>query len=73
MRKPVYAICEQQRCRSASAHTRSLINAFVIRYLDIVNKYPMTTNKPIITSRISKPMKGRGFTEPFNRFTFRAW
>ena len=44
MRKPVYAICEQQRRRSdcyannkgadQPAHPRSLISAFVVHYLD---------------------------------------
>ena len=34
MRKPVYAICEQQRRRSA--HSFSLISVFVIRYLDSI-------------------------------------
>ena len=33
IRKPVYAICEQQRRRSA-AHSRSLISTFVFRCLD---------------------------------------
>ena len=33
MRKPVYAICEQQKRRSACASAH-LISAFVVRYLD---------------------------------------
>ena len=42
MRKPVYAICEQQRRRSVCAsmqsdqHPRSLISAFVVRCLDSI-------------------------------------
>ena len=35
MRKPVYAICEQQRRRSTE-HPCSLISAFVVRCLDSV-------------------------------------
>ena len=34
---------------------------------------PWPKTDRFITSRISKPMKGRGSTEPFNRFTFRVW
>ena len=34
---------------------------------DIVNNYSMTKTR-FIMSRISKQMKGRGFTEPFHRF-----
>ena len=39
MRKPVYAICEQQMRRSGAdqpAHSRSLISAFVVRCLDSI-------------------------------------
>ena len=36
MRKPVYAICEQQRCRLACSHPRRLISAFVVRCLDSI-------------------------------------
>ena len=35
-RKLLSAICEQQRCRSVSAHLRSLISAFVVRCLDSI-------------------------------------
>ena len=36
MRKPVYAICKKQSCRSACASWPSLIRAFVIRCLDTI-------------------------------------
>ena len=36
MRKPLFAICEQQRRRSACASAQSLISAFVIRCLDSI-------------------------------------
>ena len=41
MRKPVYVICEQQRCRSGCtspqpAHLRRLIGTFVVRCLDSI-------------------------------------
>ena len=35
MRKPVYAICEQQRCRSACASAQS-DQRFVVRSLDSI-------------------------------------
>ena len=35
MRKPVFVICEQQRCRSACT-LRSLTSAFVVRCLDSI-------------------------------------
>ena len=34
IRKPVYAICEQQRRKHQPAPPRSLISAFVVRYLE---------------------------------------
>ena len=37
MKKPVYARCEQQRCRSDQpAHPRSLISTFIVRCLDSI-------------------------------------
>ena len=36
MRKPVYAICEQQRRRSDCAYAFSLIGVFVVRCLDTI-------------------------------------
>ena len=36
MRKPVYAICEQQRGTDQSVHSRSLISIFVVRCLDSI-------------------------------------
>ena len=38
MKKPVYAMCKQQRCRSVCVadHPRSLISAFVVRRLDSI-------------------------------------
>ena len=36
MRKPVFAICEQQRRKSASASARSLISGFVVHCLDSI-------------------------------------
>ena len=35
MRKPVFAICEQQRCRSASASTQS-DQCFAVHFLDSI-------------------------------------
>ena len=40
--------------------------------IDIVNNYPVTKNKPINHTRISKQMKGRAFSEPFHLLTVRA-
>ena len=36
MRKPVYVICEQQRCRSACASTQSDQHLFAVRCLDSI-------------------------------------
>ena len=54
MRKPVLAICEQQRCRSACASAQS-----VVRYLDSIIRY-LDSIIPILakskTSRFLKPV-----------------
>ena len=42
IRKPVFAICEQQRRRSACA-MRSLISTFVIRCLDSIIHVPLVS------------------------------
>ena len=48
MRKPVFAICKQQRHRSACASARSLISAFVIYCLDsIISRFYMQNLKPL--------------------------
>ena len=66
MRKPVYAICDQQRHRSACAsadqpaHLHSLIGAFVVRCLDSI--IPLVSISKISSLYLSS-------TNPEDRFS----
>ena len=48
MRKPVYAICEQQQVQIRLAHLRSLISTFVVRCLDSnISSFYIRNFKPL--------------------------
>ena len=64
MRKPVYAICEQQRRRSP-AHPRSLISAFVVSCLDSI--IPLVSNSEISSLYLASAAAQAGLSLPWSK------
>ena len=64
MRKPVYAICEQQGRRSV-AHPRSLISAIVVRCLD--STIPLVSISKISSLYLASVAAQAGLSQPWSQ------